>query len=212
MNLTTVPQFLRLTNRPCLILGESHEALFKGRFLLEAGGDIRVVSKHKQQWPEDLASQVTFLSPPFNPDQLQEVWLVVSALEEEKTNQALFEACEQRQIFLNVVDQPKYCSFIWPALVKREPFMIAISSGGRGPALSGWLRRKLEQELPQNLGEMAEWFSTWRKKCSKHLPTLQERGKFWRTLFDNGLLDSYLSGDIKKADLTITEALNRKKS
>ena len=211
MNLTTIPQFLRLTDRSCLVLGDNQEAITKGGVLLEAGADLQVIASNRQLWPPELATKITWISGPFHPEQLDGVWLVVSAIEDKKIGAALFAACQKRQIFLNVVDQPDYCSFIWPAVVKKTPFTIAISTAGRGPALAGWLRRKLEAELPENLEELANWFSKWRKKAAPHFQTLAQRGKFWRTLFDDGLLETYLSGDIKKADSTINDALNKKK-
>ncbi|MBF0444100.1 MAG: hypothetical protein HQL68_00815, partial [Magnetococcales bacterium] len=55
------------------------------------------------------------------------------------------------------------------------------------------------------------WFTKWRKISSNHIPILQERGKFWRNLFDGGLLEIYLSGNIKKAEEIINSALEQSK-
>jgi uroporphyrin-III C-methyltransferase / precorrin-2 dehydrogenase / sirohydrochlorin ferrochelatase len=189
------------------MLGENQEALTKGEVLLNAGAELYVISEEKHLWPQELAEQINWLPAPFKPEHLKNIWLVISALEDKKINSAIFAACEKQQIFLNVVDQPEYCSFIWPAVVKKPPFIIAISTGGQGPALAGWLRRKLEKELPENLNELTNWFAKWRKISTNHIPTLTERGKFWRNLFDGGLLEIYLSGNIKKADDIINKAL-----
>ncbi|MBF0454537.1 MAG: hypothetical protein HQL72_06925 [Magnetococcales bacterium] len=211
MALTVIPQFLQLTNRPCLMLGDNQEAITKGRVLMEAGAELRVMAADPKRWPSDLAQQITWISGPLQPQQLDDVWLVVSTLEEKSINQQLFSLCQARHIFLNTVDQPQFCSFIWPAVVKKPPFIIAISTAGRGPALAGWLRRKLERELPDNLGELANWFAHWRKKTAPSFSTLQQRGKFWRDLFDAGLLDIYLSGRVNRAEKRIKKALKKKK-
>ncbi|MBF0379521.1 MAG: hypothetical protein HQL69_00790 [Magnetococcales bacterium] len=211
MNISVIPQFLQLTKRPCLMLGENHEAITKGEILLDAGAELYVISEKKDLWPKQIADRCNWLPAPFKPEYLENIWLVISALEDRSINSGIYAACEKRKIFLNVVDQPEFCSFIWPAVVKKPPFTIAISTGGQGPALAGWLRRKLEKELPENLYELTNWFAKWRKLSCSHIPTLQERGKFWRNLFDGGLLEIYLSGNIKKADDIIKGALETDK-
>ncbi|MBF0357075.1 MAG: bifunctional precorrin-2 dehydrogenase/sirohydrochlorin ferrochelatase [Magnetococcales bacterium] len=211
MNITVIPQFLQLLDRPCLMLGDNHEAVNKGEALIKAGAKLMVIADNHQLWPEELSKKITWIPGPFSPEQLDGIWLVVSAIEDRSINSELFNACQKRQIFLNVVDKPEYCSFIWPAVVKKPPFTIAISTGGRGPVLAGWLRRKLENELPDNLEEMADWFVEWRKKITPIIPNLQERGKFWRTMFSSGLLDIFLSGDSQKADKIINRALKQQK-
>ncbi|MBF0195431.1 MAG: hypothetical protein HQL71_12790 [Magnetococcales bacterium] len=208
MSIPVIPQFINLTKRHCLLLGENQEAITKGEILIKAGANLYVISKHKQLWPKELAEQVNWLPYPFKADYLKNIWLVISALEDRTFNAKIFADCEKRQIFLNVVDQPEYCSFIWPAVVNKPPFIIAISTGGKGPALAGWLRRKLEKELPDNFYELTNWFAKWRKISTKQIPKLQERGKFWRNLLDGGLLEIYLSGNIKKADDIINCALH----
>lgn len=211
MSLTVIPQFLRLSQRPCLLLGDNDEAITKGQMLLEAGADLRVIAQHPENWPAKLTPLITWIPEPFSPKHLTGVWLVVSALGDVDSNQKLFAECQKRQIFLNVVDQPDYCSFIWPAVVKRPPFLVAISTGGQGPALAGWLKRKLENELPDNLGELAPWFADWRKITANSFSSLQERGNFWRRLFNSGLLEIYLAGDKKQADRVIKQELEEQK-
>ncbi len=211
MQIATIPQFLRLSGRPCLMLGDNMEAMAKGRALINAGAQLRVIAKNPKAWPVDLMDTVTWLAEPFHPNQLDGVWLVVSALDDEKINAQLFAACQERKIFLNVVDQPQYCSFIWPAIIKRPPFTVAVSSGGQGPALSGWLRRRLAAQLPDDMEGLVEWFAGWRKETALALPTLAERGKFWRTLLDGGVADTFLSGDVTAADDAVKKALEEKK-
>ncbi|MBF0447029.1 MAG: bifunctional precorrin-2 dehydrogenase/sirohydrochlorin ferrochelatase [Magnetococcales bacterium] len=206
-----IPQFLRLTNRPCLLIGENTEAIAKGRALLEAEADLYVVTDRPENWPSDLQDQITWLSPPFQPHHLDGVWLVVCALDNRPLNIELFAACQTRRIFLNVVDQTEFCSFIWPAVVKKPPFTLAITTGGRGPALAGWLRRKLETELPDNMEALADWYSDWRKKSRPFLPSFDERSRFWRAMIQKKVVETYLSGNINEADSLIKKALLEKK-
>lgn len=210
MSLTVTPQFLLLTDLPCLLFGDNEEAIKKGEILLLAGADLRVWASDKRRWPERLVARIRWLSGPADPNLVEGMWLVVSAEESRVFNESLSAVCRQRQIFLNVVDQPEYCTFIWPAVIHKPPFQLAISTGGTGPVLSGWLRRKLERELPDNLGALAQWFALWRKRCAPEFSTLQERGNFWRTLLNEGLAERFLEGDAESAERMIKQALREK--
>jgi uroporphyrin-III C-methyltransferase/precorrin-2 dehydrogenase/sirohydrochlorin ferrochelatase len=56
---------------------------------------------------------------------------------------------------VNVVDRPDLSSFIFPSIVDRGDVVVAIGSGGTSPVLARRLREKIEQILPERIGEFA---------------------------------------------------------
>jgi siroheme synthase-like protein len=70
--------------------------------------------------------------------------LVISSTDDPVVQKRIAAECRERQIWVNVVDVPPLCDFIAPAIVRRGPIQIAISTGGVSPALAKFLRRKLE--------------------------------------------------------------------
>lgn len=206
-----LPLFLDMKGRACLLVGAGEELLRKGHLLLEAGASLRLVAPQEMMalWPEAYQGRIGWLGSTFSPDQLEGVWLVVSTHANDSINRTIRREAEARGLFVNVVDQPEFCSAIWPALIRRPPVVVAISSGGTGPALSGWLKKKIDEQLPDNLGEMALWFSQWRKKIAPELSSLDERGRFWRHLFQQGLLECFARGDRPGAERMIQEAVEQ---
>ncbi|MBF0445719.1 MAG: hypothetical protein HQL68_09015, partial [Magnetococcales bacterium] len=98
MNLSVIPQFINLTKRPCLMLGENQEAITKGEILLNAGAELSVISNKKHLWPQELADQINWLPALFKAEYLESIWLVICVLEVKKINSAFFAAFVERQI------------------------------------------------------------------------------------------------------------------
>lgn len=211
MNETFLPLFLDLKDRACLLVGTGEEAIRKGLLLLNAGACLRLVSPGDmvRSWPENLQTRIAWIDTAFHPQHLDGVWLVVSTHSDRSVNAVIRKEAENRGIFVNVVDQPEFCSAIWPALISRPPVSVAISTGGTGPALSGWLRQRISERLPDDLGEMARWFARWRKTMAPEFSTLEQRGHFWKGLFSEGLLDRFLSGDRLGAEQMIRDAAEK---
>lgn len=76
--------------------------------------------------------------------------------------QRIFALCRDRGIAVNVVDVPRLCSFHFPALIHRGDLTVSVSTGGSSPAVAAFLRRKLEENLPENTEEILNWLSACR--------------------------------------------------
>jgi uroporphyrin-III C-methyltransferase/precorrin-2 dehydrogenase/sirohydrochlorin ferrochelatase len=63
-------------------------------------------------------------------------------------------AAEARRIFVNTVDDPEQASAYAAGVLRRGGVTVAVSTGGRAPALAGLLREALDAVLPE---DAAEW-------------------------------------------------------
>ena len=61
---------------------------------------------------------------------------MVAATGVNAVNESVFREAEARGILCNAVDEPERCHFYYPAIVRRGPLQIAISTGGLSPALA----------------------------------------------------------------------------
>lgn len=82
---------------------------------------------------------------------LNGAFLVCAATNDEPLNARIAAACQRKKIWVNVVDRPALCDFIVPAVLRRPPVTIAISTGGASPGFAKFLRQKLETFLKPNV-------------------------------------------------------------
>ena len=153
------PIFLKLDGRTCLVVGAGKIAESKIRSLLSAGAKVRVVAPEATppivSWAD--VGVLTWEQRPFQTQDLEQTFLVVAATSSPLVNDLVFRAAKQRNALCNVVDDPKRCDFYYPAVVHRGDLQIAISTGGRSPALAQRLRRKFEFQFgPEYAGWVSE--------------------------------------------------------
>ena len=53
------------------------------------------------------------------------------------------EACNRRQILVNVADTPELCDFYMGGIVTKVNLKIGVSTNGKSPALAKWIRQFL---------------------------------------------------------------------
>jgi precorrin-2 dehydrogenase / sirohydrochlorin ferrochelatase len=140
------PLFLKLENRPCLVVGAGNIAESKIAGLLEADAAVRVIAPEAtpqvQSWAQ--AGNLDWRQRPFQPADLQGMFLVVAATSSTPVHQEIFAEAHRLGVLCNVVDVPHLCDFYYPAVVRRGSLQIAISTAGESPALAQRLRKELE--------------------------------------------------------------------
>jgi uroporphyrin-III C-methyltransferase/precorrin-2 dehydrogenase/sirohydrochlorin ferrochelatase len=148
------PLFLKLQGKDVLVLGAGVVAEKKIADLVAAGATVRVVSPEATAAIQDLAARGVVAWEPrrFEIADVAGAWLVVAATTDPGAQAAAAQAAEERRVFIIAVDDLPNTSAYSGAVIRREPFLVAISSSGEAPALSRLLRQVLEQALPD-----AEW-------------------------------------------------------
>src|SRR5712671_4827722 len=143
------PMFLKLSDRPCLVVGAGTVAESKIASLLEAGGRVRVVAPEAtpqvRSWAQ--SNSIEWRQRSFHPDDLEGMFLVVAATSSTQLQEQIFEEATQRGVLCNIVDVPPLCDFYYPAVVQRGALQIAISTAGQSPALAQRLRKQLEEQF-----------------------------------------------------------------
>ncbi len=148
------PVFLKLADRPVLVVGGGPVAASKLQGLQAAGADVTVVAPDVTD--AILASGVRVKRRPFEESDLDGVWYVVAAAIPE-VNAAVASAATSRQLFVNAVDDPPNATAYLGGVVRRSGAAIAISTAGRAPALAGLLRESLDALLPAD-DDLDAWF------------------------------------------------------
>jgi len=141
--------FLKLEDRPCLVVGAGKIGESKIRSLLVAHAEVRVVAPWATPavaaWAR--AGVLEWDARPFQPADLDSIFLVVAATSCIEVNDSVYREAQSRHVLSNVVDDPARCDFYYPAVVRRGELQVAISTAGRSPALAQRLRREFEAQL-----------------------------------------------------------------
>ena len=164
--MTLFPIFLKLEGRPCLVVGGGAIAAVKLESLLAAGASVRVVAPRVTERirAASLEGKVLWLPRAFLPSDLDGIFLVVAATSSPEVHEVVYREAQRRGVLCNVVDDPQRCDFYYPAVVRRGALQIAVSTGGRSPALAQQLRQQLERQFGPEFGAWVEKLGVARER------------------------------------------------
>jgi siroheme synthase-like protein len=172
------PVFLRLTGRRVLLVGAGPVGASKLQGLLDAGALITVVAPEIVPDIEQAAAAhpaaITLKKRPFEVSDLDGVWYVVAAATP-AVNRAVALAAEERQLFVNAVDDPPNATAYLGGVLRRGGVTVAISTDGHAPALAGLLREGLDALLPHELSEWLDEARAVRRKWLADGVPMEER-------------------------------------
>jgi precorrin-2 dehydrogenase/sirohydrochlorin ferrochelatase len=171
------PIFLKLQDRPCLVVGAGEIAESKIHSLLTAGARVTVVSPEAKPDLVALADEGRFAwhQRAYVESDLDGVFLVVAATDEMEVNASVYRDAVNRNILCNAVDDPPNCDFYFPSVVRRDKLQIAISTAGESPALAQQLRKEIDEQLPNDLGPWLDDLGELRREVLATLPAGESR-------------------------------------
>lgn len=171
---------LDLHRRSCLVVGGGAVALEKVRGLLDCGARVSVVAPRIV--PELRELDVELFERCYHASDLDGRFLVVAATSTAGLNRAIYRDAKARSLLCNVVDVPNLCSFILPAVLRRDPIAIAVSTGGASPALAQRIRDDIADVVTSEHAELARRLRELRPWVRKQYPTYDERRRFFADL------------------------------
>ena len=194
-----LPIFLDVKGKKCLVVGGGEVSFRKTSLLLQAGALVTIVSPELGLPFANLAG-VTHIAERFKAVHLDGHLLAIAATDEETTNETVSREAKQRNIPVNVVDNPGLCSFIMPAILDRSPIVVAFSSGGASPVLIRMLRGKLETMIPQAYSQLASFSARFRSAVKARITNPAKRRIFWENVFEGPIAEKIFSGDETAAE------------
>lgn len=203
------PIFLNLKQQPCLVVGAGEVALRKITLLIRSGAHITVIAAEVSDAVAAMESNYSLkiIKKSFAAEDLQNYRLVISATNHEETNQLVAKTANERNIPVNVVDNPKLCSFIFPAIIDRSPIVAAVSSGGAAPVLARLLRAKIESMIPAGFGRLAHLAETFRIAVKEKITVPAQRRIFWEQVLQGAIAELVFAGKEQEAEQRIQQLL-----
>lgn len=205
-----LPIFMRLTDRPCLVVGGGKIAARKVKLLLRSGARITLVAPELCGELETLVSEkkVEYFGRAYQQSDMDEKILVIAATSDQHINEEVSRLAGEHRIPVNVVDQPALCSFIMPSIINRDPIQIAVSTGGTSPVLARLLRARLESFIPTAYGRLASLVEEYRQKVKDRFSSSDERCHFWESILQGRVAELLFAGQENKARTALQDAID----
>jgi uroporphyrin-III C-methyltransferase/precorrin-2 dehydrogenase/sirohydrochlorin ferrochelatase len=191
-----------LAGHSVVIVGGGEKAIQKLRLLVKTPAALTVISQFASSELKDLASahSVDLIEAPFAAHLLDGARLVFVAVDDAELAAAVSTAAATKGIHVNVVDKPEASSFIVPAIVDRDPLVVAVGSEGTAPVLARHIRARIEALLPARIGEVARHASALRERVHDAVRDPVVRRRFWERLLGGAWRDRVLAGDRASSD------------
>lgn len=202
------PIFLDVEDRDVLIIGGGNVCARKAETMLRYGARVTIVSPdftdEIEEWAR--AGSVTIKRKPYEEPDLAGASIVIASTDDQQVNEQIAADCRARRIPVNVVDVTPLCEFIVPAIVESGSIQIAVSTGGKSPALARTLKEDLQRMVGTEYAEVNDVLGSLRDSAKRVLPTDTDRKRFFDGIIAKGILEMLRDGRRRKAYEVIAKA------
>jgi precorrin-2 dehydrogenase/sirohydrochlorin ferrochelatase len=194
---------LKLAGKNVMVVGGGAEAYRKTQSFLDSGATIWLISRKfsieiirlgedkkvalLKANIKDAKSFVNSLHP--KPD------LLLAVTDNSKLNLELVEAAKTYKSMVYAVDNPTVSDFILPAIAKLGDVKVAVSTGGRSPAMAHILRERIEKLVTSQDLLWIELQAKMREILKEHIPDAKKRGKILYEILNNNDIKQALCED-----------------
>jgi len=183
------PIFLKLTGRSCIVIGGGDIAASKIDSLRAAEARVTVIAPAASARIAEMAElgEIVWHRREYKRGDLAGQFLAVAATNDAAVNRAVFADAEAAGILINAVDDPPFCDFYFPSVVRRGDLQIAISTAGASPALAQRLRKEIDALLPLDAGEWLAELGNLRREILQREPSNEARRELLHQLASRDL-------------------------
>jgi precorrin-2 dehydrogenase/sirohydrochlorin ferrochelatase len=174
------PVSLVVEGRRCLVVGTGPVAEAKAKQLADCGAAVDVVA-----------------ATDYRPGGVNGYRLVITAAGDPTVNRRVHDDAEAAGIWVNSADDPANCTFTLPAVTRRGPLTVAVSTGGRSPALATWLRRRFDADLGPEYEVLVDLLAS--ERAAIRAGGGSTEGLDWQSALDSGMLDLIRAGQVQEA-------------
>lgn len=190
------PIYLDIEDRSVVIIGGGTVCARKAEAMMKYGARVTIVSPQVtgeiEQWIS--SGMLTVRRKVYEESDLPGASIVIASTDDPCVNARVARDCRRRKIPVNVVDVTHLCDFIIPAIVERGSIQVAVSTGGKSPALARRLKEDLQKLVGPEYDEVNQLMGALRASAKKTLATDVERKRFFDAIIAAGILDMLRGG------------------
>jgi len=186
------PIFLKLEKMRLLIVGGGYVGIEKLQAVLSNSPATKIMLVATQISPEIKAiaahtPNIILIETPYNPEHLNNVDLVIAAINDTAVSQQVVADANTRGILVNAADKPDLCDFYLSSVVKKGNLKIAISTNGKSPTVAKRLKETFAELLPEELDEVLDNMEAIRKKLNGNFANkVNKLNKITKVLIEKG--------------------------
>jgi len=199
------PIFIDVEDRDIVIIGGGEVCARKAETMMRYGARVTIVSPQFtpeiEQWGAD--GKLTLRRKRYESADLDGASIVIASTDDTSVNEQVAADSRARKVPVNVVDVTPLCEFIVPAIIEKGSVTIAVSTGGKSPALARTLKEDLLRTIGPEYAEVNDLLGTLRDGAKQVLPTDADRKRYFDSLIAAGILDMLRNGRREEAYATV---------
>jgi siroheme synthase-like protein len=205
------PVSLEVAGRRTVVIGGATLADDRIQALLAAGAQVTAIVEHPTEALEELGRSraVTLIRRSYRRGDLRGAFLAVAATGDAAVNARIFGEAEKRRVLLNAVDDAGHCHFAVPSILRRGDLIVAVSTGGKSPALARRLRQALAEEVGPEYGVLVDLLGQVRREMLAQRTTAPATwARRWRHALDHDLIGLVRQGRLGDVRAIVRGALD----
>lgn len=201
------PVHLNISGMRCVVVGGGEVAERKVARLLECGANVVLVGKTITRNLDAMKREggIDHIPDDYRSDYIEGAFLVIGATDRDEINEEIYSDSKERNILVNIVDDPERCQFIVPSQVRRGDLLISISTGGKSPALARRLRENLEGKYGHEYKILLDIMGRLRGKIIARGSSSEANKIVFESVLDTDILRYIREGDWNRVRKTVRD-------
>ena len=169
------PMFVNIEDEKIIVLGGGNAALKKVYSLINFGCRIAVIAPRICDELKAIRG-ISVHEMNLTLDVLDNAYMVVAATNRPEVNDKIGRYCLDRNIPVNVADNPALSSFLFPGVIYRDELVLGITTGGCSPSVSKEVKKLVERAIPQEFGPLTRKMAYMKEQADYYISdsTLRE--------------------------------------
>jgi uroporphyrin-III C-methyltransferase/precorrin-2 dehydrogenase/sirohydrochlorin ferrochelatase len=207
-----LPLLHRSNDVKFIIFGGGQVAQRKVQTLIKFTREIVIISPALDSRLQALIddNQIKHINALANKEHVLSGYRIVAATNNSVVNQQIAGWAKLLSCPVSIADAPDDSDFIFPAIIDRNPVMIAISSASESPALTRYLRNQLDAALSSRIPQLAQFVSSLRHSIRSNISDSKQRQQLWRKLMSSAMPNLVLAGKEEEAQAVCNNVIAEK--
>lgn len=203
------PINLQIEGLPCLVIGGGHIALRKIRRLLAENAKVTVLAPEViapiSQWAEE--KKLQWVKGAYAPGIAYGYRLVMTACGVRAVAERVHQESMVSQFLYNAADFPSLGNCHLPASFKKGDIQVTVSTEGRSPAISRYLKEWLIGKFPPHMEEWLDRVGVMRQEMKQDFQDSKQRETFWHSAFTEEVMQLVTEGQLDEAEERVRHAI-----